>query len=126
MVVLQGAGNMPFDGRTFEKVRPRGRGAVGAYPRQASAIGEVIAGFVESLEPPRQVGAVAEALAEALPYSLRPHCRVGALSNGCLKLVADGSSYVYELQLCSAELLQEIQRRCPTARLRRIEVGIAR
>jgi hypothetical protein len=33
---------------------------------------------------------------------------------------------MFELQLCKAVLLRELQRVCPAARVRRIEVGIAR
>jgi hypothetical protein len=93
---------------------------------EASAIGEILSGFVADLGAPPAFDNVGEALAGLLPANLRAHCRVGAVSNGCLKLVADASSYVYELQLCSEGLLEEMQRLCPSARLRRIEVGIAR
>ncbi|MHC4494517.1 MAG: hypothetical protein ACYSYM_01700 [Planctomycetota bacterium] len=37
----------------------------------------------------------------------------------------DSSSYMYELQLCSSELLEELQQQCPKARLTRIKFTVA-
>jgi hypothetical protein len=37
----------------------------------------------------------------------------------------DSPSYVYELQLCSSELLNELQQQCPKARLTRIKFVVA-
>jgi hypothetical protein len=94
---------------------------------EACRIGDLVSGFVERLSPVcSQYDSVAQALASLLPETLRAHCRIAGVSNGCLKVAADGSSYVYELQLCKAVLLRELQRVCPTARVRRIEVGMGR
>jgi hypothetical protein len=94
---------------------------------EASQIGDLVSGFVERLSPVcSQYDSVAQALAGLLPEVLRAHCRIAGVSNGCLKVAADGSSYMYELQLCKAVLLQELQRVCPAARVRRIEVGMGR
>ena len=98
-----------------------------APPVDAWRIGEAVSGFMASLGPvPCRYDAVATVLREVLPENLRAHCRVAGFSNGCLKLVADGSSYVYELQLCKAALLRELERLCPAARVGRIDVGMAR
>ncbi len=103
--------------------RPAGRDP----SREACVIGEALNGFVERLGPaPIAGGTVGEVLPRVLPPSLRKRCRVASVSDGCVRLVADGSSYVYELQLCKAGLLEELQRLCPAARLRRIEVTMAR
>jgi len=94
---------------------------------EACRIGDLVTGFVERLSPVcSQYDSVTQALANLLPEVLRAHCRVAGVSNGCLKVAADGSSYMYELQLCKAVLLQELQRICPAARVRRIEVGMGR
>ena len=88
---------------------------------------EIVSHFLERLSPAcSKYNSVAEAWASLLPDGLRAHCRIAAVSNGCLKVAADGSSYMYELQLCKAVLLRELQRLCPAARVRRIEVGMAR
>ena len=94
---------------------------------EACRIGDLVSGFVERLSPVcSQYDSVAQALASLLPDVLRAHCRIAGVSNGCLKVAADGSSYMFELQLCKAVLLRELQRVCPSAKVRRIEVGMAR
>jgi len=94
---------------------------------EAYRIGDVVSAFVGRLTPALgQYDSVAQALENLLPGNLRSHCRVGSMNNGSLKLVADGSSYLFELQLCKAVLLREIQHLCPSAKLRRIEVGMLR
>lgn len=94
---------------------------------EACRMGDVAAAFVEGLAPmPTRYDSVAEAWESLLPGGLRMHCRIAGLRNGCLKVVVDGSSYMYELQLCKAVLLRELQHLCPAARVRRIDVGMAR
>jgi hypothetical protein len=90
-------------------------------------IGDLVSAFVERLSPVcSQYDSVSQAWGSLLPEALRAHCRIAGVSNGCLKVAADASSYMYELQLCKAVLLRELQRVCPAARVRRIEVGMAR
>jgi len=94
---------------------------------QECRIGDLVSEFVGRLSPVcSQYDSVAHAWASLLPETLRAHCRIAGVSNGCLKVAADGSSYMFELQLCKAVLLRELQRVCPAARVRRIEVGMAR
>ena len=69
---------------------------------------------------------VSEAWDTILPPNLRQHCRIAAISGGTIKVVANAASYMYELQLCKDELLSELQRLCPQARLRRMQIGMAR
>jgi hypothetical protein len=94
---------------------------------EACRIGDLVCGFVERLSPVcSRYESVGQAWEELLPTGLRAHCRIAGVSKGCLKVAADGSSYLFELQLCKAVLLRELQRLCPAARVRRIEVGMAR
>lgn len=94
---------------------------------QECRIGDLACEFVGRLSPVcSQYDSVAQAWATLLPGPLRAHCRIAGVSNGCLKVAADGSSYLFELQLCKAVLLRELQRACPAARVRRIEIGMAR
>ena len=93
----------------------------------AYKIGDLLTGFVENLGPVHdQYDSLAEAWEELLPDALRSHCRVAGLSSGCLKVAADGSSYLFELRACTTDLLRELQRSCPAARVRRIDVVMAR
>ena len=94
---------------------------------EACRIGDLVSGFVKRLSPvSSQYDSVAQAWVGLLPETLRAHCRIAGVSHGCLKIAADGSSYLFELQLCKAVLLRELQRVCPAARVRRIEVGMGR
>jgi len=94
---------------------------------EACKIGELTTAFVDRLSPVHnRYDSVAQAWEDLLPGALRAHCRIGGLGNGCLRILADGSSYLFELQLCKAVLLQELQRACPGARIRRIDVAMTR
>lgn len=98
-----------------------------AKTAEACKIGDLISGFVDRLSPVHsQYDSVAQAWENLLPGNLRAHCRIGGVGNGCLKLLADGSSYLFELQLCKAVLLRELQRVCPAAKIRRIDVAMLR
>jgi hypothetical protein len=93
----------------------------------ACRIGDLVSSFVERLSPlSRQYDSVAQAWEGLVPEGLRSHCRLAGVSRGSLKVLADGSSYLFELQLCKAVLLRELQRVCPAARVHRIEVAMAR
>ena len=89
-------------------------------------LGDVVTRLVEKQISPRQArfGQLADAWNQLLPAELRKHCRLADFSAGRLKVTADSSAYVYELQLCSDELLKQLQRQCPVARLTKIKVTI--
>jgi hypothetical protein len=76
---------------------------------------------------PRQArfGQVAEAWSQLLPAELGGHCEIVDISGGQLKVQVDSPSHMYELQLCSSELLEELQQDCPKARLTRIKFIVA-
>ncbi len=94
---------------------------------EACRIGELAAGFVDQLSLVHsRYDSVAQAWENLLPGGLRAHCRIGGVGNGCLRILADGSSYLFELQLCKVALLTEIQRVCPSAKIRRIDVAMTR
>lgn len=90
-------------------------------------MGEVASGLLASLTPLHErCSSVGQAWEQVLPPGLRAHCRIGGFKGGCLRIVVDGASYMYELQLCKAELLKELQRLCPGTGLRRVQIGMAR
>jgi len=90
-------------------------------------LAELLPGFVRALGRVHdRFDLVADAWEGLLPDNLRSHCRLGGFSDGRLKVLADGSCYSYELQLCNADLLKELQRLCPGARVRQIDVVMGR
>lgn len=72
---------------------------------------------------PRQTkfGPVAELWSQLLPAEISRHCEIVDISGGQIKVQVDSPSYMYELQLCSSELLEELQQQCPKARLTKIK-----
>jgi hypothetical protein len=94
---------------------------------EACRVGDLVSTFVQTLTPrPGRYDSVVAAVENLLPPHLQAHCRIGGFHNGSLKLLTDASSYLFELQLCRAVLLRELQHLCPGARVRRIEVGMFR
>ncbi|MHC4511531.1 MAG: DciA family protein [Planctomycetota bacterium] len=76
---------------------------------------------------PRQArfSQVAEAWSQLLPAPLSRHCEIADIAGGQLDVQVDSPSYLYELQLCSSELLEELQRQCPKVRLTKIKFVVA-
>ena len=96
----------------------RGRRANGAV-----RLGEVVQRVMDEQISPRRsrLVAVAHIWREMLPSELCRHCEIVDVSGGQLKVRVDSPSYMYELQLCSSELLEEMQRQYPQARLKSVK-----
>ena len=58
---------------------------------------------------------------QLLPSDIIHHCKIDNISGGILKVKVDSPLYIHELRLCGAELLAELQRRCPRARIKKIK-----
>jgi len=93
---------------------------------EAVRLGEVAQRLmVEQISPRQSVfGAVADAWSDILPDELVEHCGIVDMAGGLLKVKVDSPAYMYELQLCGSELLDELRRRCPRARLTRIKFAV--
>ena len=94
---------------------------------RATRLCEVLEQFMGGRVSPqyKKFGQLPQVWSELLPAELAGHCSIGDISNGTLKVLVDSSAYVYELRLCSGELLKQIQRRCPGARLQKIKFVMA-
>jgi len=99
----------------------------GGRREAAVSLGEVVRQLMAEQISPRQARLceVAEVWDRLLPGSLHEHCEIVDISRGLLKVEVDSPSYLYELQLCSEELLEELQRQCPGARVTRIKFVVA-
>jgi hypothetical protein len=95
-------------------------------PNSTATLGDVLGELMEGWITPQQsrFGTVAQLWGELLPAELCRHCRLGGISGGQLKVFVDSPSYMYELRLCSSQLLKELQQRCPKARIKRITFAI--
>ena len=94
---------------------------------RAVRLGDAVQQFMAEQVSPRQArfGAVAELWSQLLPAELCRHCEIVDISGGQLKVRVDSPAYKYELQLCSSELLEELQQQCPRARLTKIKFVVA-
>ena len=96
-------------------------------PDRTVRLGDTVQRFMAEQVSPRQArfGAVAELWSQLLPAELCRHCEIVDISGGQLKVRVDSPAYKYELQLCSSELLEELQQQCPKARLTEIKFVVS-
>ena len=94
--------------------------------KTAVSLGDVLSELVKSRVSPQQARfrLITEALSRMLPTELCQHCRIAGISGRRLKVLADSPSYMYELQLLSGELLKELDRQCPQARIQEIKFAV--
>ena len=106
--------------RSIINLRTRSR------PDRTVRVGNAVAELMEKRISPKynRFGMVAELWGRLLPAELREHCKITDISSGRLKVLVDSPPYMYELRLCSQQLLEELQRQCPQAKIKRIEFGV--
>lgn len=100
----------------------RPRGSSTSVVKLGDAVGELLNHRI--LPQAERFTSVVEAWNQLLPADLAGHCRLAQVAAGQLKVIVDSAPYMYELQLCRAELLRGLQRQCPRARLRKIDLAV--
>lgn len=100
----------------------RGRRADKTVP-----LGDAVRELMDSRISPQQAifSSVSEVWAHLLPAGLGEHCEITGIIGGELKVQVDSPAYLYELKLCSPELVDELQSRCPKARIKGIKFVLA-
>ncbi len=95
-------------------------------PEVTCSVGQVAKQFLgEQVEPKQAVyGAVIEVWNELLPAELAEHCRIADITGGQITVAVDSPSYRYELNLCSMDILKELQTQFPGSRLKKIKFSI--
>ena len=95
-------------------------------PGQAVKLGDVLSELMQArISPQRErADSITQAWSWLLPKELYEHCCLADISGGEIEVRADSPSYVYELQLCGAELLEQLQRQCPRARIKKIKFTV--
>ena len=96
-------------------------------PNRATRLGDILSELMENRISPQQArfGTLAELWSELLPAELRRHCKLADIIGGQLKVAVDSPSYANELRWCSAELLDELQRQFPRAKIKGIKVVVS-
>ena len=105
-----------------ERLRSAVRWRTKRKPNRTVRLGNVLSELMENWISPQQAKfeSVFELWSRLLPAELRRHCKIADISGGQLKVLVDSPSYMYELQLCSSELLKELQRGA-SVRIRKIK-----
>jgi len=85
-------------------------------------LGDVLTGYMDRQVTKRhnRYSPVIELWDSLLPAELAEHCRVDEIRGGQLKVVVDGPVYMHEIRLCSTEIVNQLGRLCPAARIRKI------
>ena len=94
-------------------------------PRASTTrIGDLVDTLLHKTIEPAQtrLDPLAQAWDEIVPPGLAAHCHVKGLVSGQLSIGVDSPVYMYELQLCSQDLVQALQQRCPRSGLRRLKL----
>jgi len=102
------------------------RASVKGRTRQAVKLGDVLSEFVEKRVLPRQARfkSIADLWSQLLPTELRQHCEITGISYRQLQVSVDSPLYANELRWRSGQLLEEIERRCPRARIKKIKLTV--
>ncbi len=93
------------------------------YLDRAVRLGDVTRELMENRISPQQArfGPISELWSQLLPDELRKHCKIAGIAGGRLNVLVDSPAYRYEMQLCSSELLSELQQQCPRAHIKKIK-----
>ena len=93
---------------------------------EAVRLGDAAEVFMEERAGParRSSGSLEQAWAALVPGGLAGHCRLDGLRAGRLRVLVDSPAHLYELRLCSKELVARLRGLCPEARIREIRLAI--
>ncbi|MHC4074860.1 MAG: DciA family protein [Planctomycetota bacterium] len=90
-------------------------------------LGQMLQAYMAGISPKQaRFSAVKKIWTQLLPAELQRHCRITDISGGQLKIEVDLPAYIYELKLCSSELLEQINSQCPRAGIKQIKFSPAR
>jgi len=107
----------------FEQSRSTVNGRADRVVRLDSAVQELVGGRIS---PQQDIFASIDKLwSQLLPSGLIQHCKIDDVSGGQLKVKVDSPLYVHELRLICSELLKELQKQCPKARIKKIKFTLA-
>jgi len=106
-----------------EQFRSAVKNRKGRYMNGSVRLGDIAKELMENRISPQQAkfGSIPQVWNQLLPEELRRHCKIVGFSGGWLKVLVDLPAYKYELQLCSSQLLSELQQQCPRAHIKKIQ-----
>jgi predicted nucleic acid-binding Zn ribbon protein len=95
---------------------------------EATKLGQTIGLLMENRFLPNQnrFGPVVDCWEQLLPEELSRHCRINGMGGGQLEVLADSPAYMHELRMCSPQLLEQLQQKCPRARIKKIKLALGK
>ena len=96
---------------------------VAKEPYRAQSVGAIFDKYIEKgLLRHRRQSRLIDLWEELLPPGLAGHCKLVSLLRGVLKIEVESGPYMFEMQNICQELLENIQRNCPAARVDSIKL----
>jgi hypothetical protein len=101
-------------------------GQRGAKHEGPQRLGDALVELMARNVAPRRTkfGQVAAAWEQLLPAELLNNCKIAGVQGGRLKVLAKSSAHLFELRLCSSELIKELAVCCPRAKIERIDITV--
>ena len=95
-------------------------------PKTAVKLSDLVDELMDKQFGPQQLrlARIAGQWEQLLPAELCRHYKLADISGGQLKVLVDSPSCLYELQLCSSGLLEEMQMQCPQVRVKKIKFAV--
>ena len=86
-------------------------------------IGDILRDLLQNTVEPKvgQYQTISLLWEKNAPENLRRHCRVCGTENGVVSVQADSPSIVFELRLDSQRYLSQIQKACPSMRIKKLK-----
>ena len=95
-------------------------------PGRAAKLGDILQGFLENYIDPQQrkIEPLLRVWNNLLPTQLGSHCRIVDLSGRQLSVAVDSAAYRQELSWCSQEIIRQLEKLCPAAKVKKIKIII--
>ena len=93
---------------------------------KTTVLGDLVKTLIDRRVGPQHAkfGSLEEVWEQLLPAELSGHCELTGVYGGQLKVRVDSPAHMYELKLCSSELISELQQQCPRAGIKNIKFVI--
>ena len=95
-------------------------------PSRTISLADSINEFMKDWVSPRQArfGPIIRLWQQLLPEELYRHCEITDIRGGQLNVRADSPSHASELRWCSSEIVLQLQKNCPSAKIKKIKVTV--
>jgi predicted nucleic acid-binding Zn ribbon protein len=91
-------------------------------------IGDILQDFLQKVVEPKtgEYQTISRLWDKIAPENLRQHCEVCGVENGIVSVQADSPSVLFQLHLDSWQYLSQIQKACPSMRIKKLKFVVGR